>query len=927
MRLAKGGEIDRSRPLRFGFDGRALQGYAGDSLASALLANGVGLVGRSFKYHRPRGIFAAGLDEPNALVSLGSGTARRPNIQATAVALTEGLEARSQNRWPSLAYDLQAVNGLLAPLLGAGFYYKTFMGPIRGAWMAYERLIRRAAGLGWPPDGPDPRPAETVHGQCQLLVVGGGLAGLEAACEAAEAGRAVTLVERDFRLGGAALAEPPDSPARRRLAALLEKLATLPGITALTATQVFGAYDHGCFGLVEEGAVARLRILQAERAVIATGAQERGIVFPGNDLPGVMLAGAVRLYLNRFAVLCGREAVVFAGKGSGVATALDLAAAGALVTLVAASPKLDPAERASLEAAGVTLRLGSLVNRALGRRRLRGVTIEGPGGAERLSCDLLCLAGGWSPVLHLTSQRGLKPLWSEAQQAFLPGSLPPEMTVVGGAAGDWPLEAVQLEKPLWRSGAGAMAFVDLQTDVTAKDISQAHDEGFVSVEHLKRYTTLGMGTDQGRTANLPGLALMAEASGQTIAETGTTTFRPPYAAVSLRALGGAETGRQFRMVRRSPLHSTLLEEGAVMTDSGLWQRAWYFRENGADLESATLREMEIVRGGVAVSDVSTLGKIEIAGPDAVTLLNRLYCNGWSGLAVGKARWGVMLRDDGYVFDDGTTARIAEDRYLMTTTTAKAGQVLSRIEFLLQGPWQGLKVQVTSVSDQWAALALSGPAARNLLAKLLGAAAVSDAALPFLGLRDVEIAGVPARLLRVSFSGELGYEIYLPAGEGPTVWRALRAAGAGAYGLEALGALRIEKGHVAAGELDGRTTLDDLGLARMASSKKAFVGQVMAQRPGLKAAGRKQLVGLTAAAPLRSGAVLSFGRFEGVGEGHITSATWSPSLDCYVALALLRDGRAQHGRRVTVHDPARGGSFAAEVRDPLFLDPEGVRMRA
>ncbi len=935
-RLTSGGEIDRNRPLRFSFDGRPLQGFAGDTLASALLANGLRLVGRSFKYHRPRGIYAAGLEEPNALVTVGRGEARCPNIQATAIPLSEGLEAWSQNRWPSLGLDLQALTGLAAPLTSAGFYYKTFMGPGQGtgAWMVYERFIRKAAGLGRPPKGSDLRSAESLHQHCQLLVVGGGLAGLTTALEVAETGISVILAERDSILGGAALSTPHDSPERTRRHALLAALRDLPTVEILTGTQVFGAYDHGCYAAVEEGSRPRLRLIRAERLCVATGALERGFVFPGNDRPGVMLAGAVRTYLHRYGLLCGARALVFQNNDSGLDLAADLAEAGAAVTLVDPRPDLTAEQQARLDKAGVDSRLGAKVTAAIGGRRLRAVQLEGPQGPDRLQCDLLCLAGGWSPVLHLASQAGVPPHWSEAHAAFLPGPLPPDISVIGAAAGDFRAMPDSKGKPettwanpplpLWRSGEGRTAFVDLQNDVTAKDVRQAHDEGFVSVEHLKRYTTLGMGTDQGRTSNVIGLALMAEARGRSIPATGTTRFRPPYAPVSLGALAGAETGSLFHFSRRSPLDGLLREEGAVMTHSGPWLRAWYFRENGSDLESATCREMEIVRQDAAISDVSTLGKFEIEGPDAVTLLNRLYCNGWTKLAVGKARWGVMLRDDGYVFDDGTTWRLGETRYLMTTTTAKAEQVLSRIEFLLATAWQDLRVQICDVTDHWAAIALSGPKSRAVLARLIGAQQAKE--LPFLGLLETALAGVPLRLVRVSFSGELGFEIYCPAHGATTVWRALREAGAGAYGLEALGALRIEKGHVSVGEIDGRTTLDDLGLAAMASRRKAFIGQVMAARPGLNAKGRKQLVGLVAETPLSSGGVLSFGPVKGTGAGRITAATWSPELGCYLALALLRDGRAQHGREVAVHDPARGRLCKALVRDPHFLDPEGVRQR-
>ncbi len=937
-RLDKGGDVDRTRQLRFLFDGREYAGFEGDTLASALLANGVRLVGRSFKYHRPRGIYSAGAEEPNALVSIGEGAGEQPNLLATTAELIEDLKAKSQNRWPSLQFDLLASSQLLAPLLGAGFYYKTFMGPGRRAWMAYEHFIRRAAGLGQPPRGDDAVPHETIHEHCDVLVVGSGLAGLEAALVAARSGARVIIAEQDFALGGAALSTRARSAERMVLAERLESVGALTEIAVLTRTQVFGTYDHGVYGLAQGGTTHRLRIVKAERVVIASGAYERGIVFSGNDKPGVMLAASVRTYLNRFGVLCGSRVVLCTNNDSAIEPALDLAAAGAQVTYVDSRSGMAAFDLDRLREAGVDCRLASTVCQARGRGRVSAVDVRCNGSVDKVSCDLVCVSGGWSPVVHLTSQSGAKPVWSNNHNAFLPGPGGPEWDAIGAAAGDYravPDSDVQADTcwrtpmmPLWKAEGRGAAFVDLQNDVTLKDVEQASDEGFLSVEHLKRYTTLGMGTDQGKTSNVPGLALLAWKHAKTIPEVGTTTFRPPFSPVSLGTLAGSEVGAHFHMYRRSPLHEVHDEDGAVMTQSGLWERAWFYRENGASVDDAYIREMELVRSKAAICDVSTLGKIEVEGPDSAEFLNRIYTNGWKTLAIGKARWGVMLRDDGYVFDDGTTSRLSECKYFMTTTTANAGAVLARLEFLLETVWPDLKVHVTAVSDQWAAMALAGPRSRKILAKVCGAESVSNAALPFLGLRDVEIAGCDARILRVSFSGELAYEIYAPARRGADVWRALRAAGAGLYGLEALGALRIEKGHVAGNEMDGRTTLDDLGLAHMASSKKPYVGAVLAQREGLSGPRRQQLVGLEAAndAPLSTGAVLAMSVFKGTGDGRITSATWSPSLGRFIALALLRDGRAKYGQTVNVHNPARGLMTTARVRDPHFLDPNGERMR-
>lgn len=938
-RLPNRGDIDHIKPLRFSFDGRAYSGYAGDTVASALLANDVSLVARSFKYHRPRGIYTAGAEEPNALISIGKGISQKPNHQATTVPLQDGMVIESQNRWPSLAVDIQSANQLLGPLLGAGFYYKTFMGPVRGAWMAYEKLIRRAAGLGKPPVGTSPDSFETVHDFCETLVVGGGHAGMNAAIKAAQGGGKVLLAERDFLLGGQALATPQGGRERETLVATCKDLSSLPNIRVVKRCTVFGAYDHGVFGLAEETDTGMaLHVVRAEQSVIATGAYERHIVFPGNDIPGVMLVSAARTYLHRFGVMCGHSLIIYTTNDSAFDVAVEFAEAGADVTLLDTRSVIDTVDETRLHAAGVELRLGAAITQANGGRKIASVNAHGLGFSDTFRCDCLFLSGGWSPVLHLTSHISVKPVWSEPHGAFLPGDCSvSRMSVVGAAAGDYrsiPNTSVICD-PAWRTPMKQVesirhrkAFIDLQNDVSSNDVVQAQSEGFEAVEHLKRYTTLGMGTDQGKLSNLPGLSLMAEITQQSIPDVGTTTFRPPFTPVSLAALAGGETGADFHLWRRSPLASAHREDGAVMTVSGLWERAWYYRVNGNDIDTAYRREMEIVRNDVALCDVSTLGKIDIEGPDAAEFLNRIYTNGFKTLPIGKARWGVMLRDDGYILDDGTTSRIGECRYFMTTTTTNAGRVLSSLESLLQIAWADLKVHVTPVTDQWAAMVLAGPRSRNVLAKVTGAASVNDENLPFLGVRDLTIEGVAVRILRVSFSGEMSYEIYAKAGDGATVWRALRFAGAKLFGLETLGALRIEKGHVAGNELDGRTTLSDLGLEKMASTKKPFIGSVLMNRPGLLEPGRQQLVGLESQSdlPLGTGSVLAIDGFEGTGDGRVTSATWSPELSRHIALALLKDGRSRHGTIISVLNPARGIVTRARVRDPHFLDPEGGRMR-
>jgi len=958
-----GGLVDRARPLGFSFNGRRYEGLAGDTLASALLANGVRLVGRSFKYHRPRGIFSAGSEEPNALITLGTGREALPNTRATMVELSDGIAAFSQNHLGPLGFDPLAVTDLLSPFLGAGFYYKTFMWP-KAFWeRAYEPLIRRAAGLGRLPTEPDPRLYDRGHLHCDVLVIGAGPAGLAAARAAGGAGARVILADEGFRPGGRLLAERHEIDGMRGAdwaAAQWQALEAMPNVRLMPRATVFGLYDHGMAGVLEQVAPEERATdrpaeihwrVRARRIVLAAGGTERPLVFPGNDRPGIMLAGAVQAFVNRWAVAPGRRVAILANHDGGEALAKELAAAGLDIAAVI-DARRDPAVIATK-----------------GRRGLRSLTLA---DGRRIACDALAVSGGWSPNLHLAVHLDGKPDWRDDIQAFVPGADLPEGLAVAGAAGgsfglrdclDEGTRAGQAAAtacgftvpearvfatdntqhtpaPIWELAPGrGRAWVDLQNDVTTKDIRQAHREGFRSVEHLKRYTTLGMATDQGKTGNLAALALMAGHTGRSIPETGTTRYRPPYVPISLGALAGREGGRRFKPVRRTPLHDWSAARGASFVESGLWLRAeWFARAGESGWRDSVDREVMAVRTGVGICDVSTLGKIDIQGRDAAEFIDFVYCNGFAKLPVGRVRYGLMLREDGIVMDDGTAARLGENHYLMTTTTANAGAVYQHLEFVRQCLRPDLDVHLVADTDTWAQIAVAGPKARALLARLVDAPFdISDAAFPFMACAELTICGgTPARLFRISFSGELGFELAVPAPFGAALAEALMAAGADLgvtpYGVEALNVLRIEKGHVSGPELNGQTTPAHLGLGRMASQGKAYIGRALAGQTRIDGTETARLVGLKPcdrAQPLSAGAHLlepGAPQTQAHDLGWISSVAFSPSLGHHIGLALLNEGGARIGARLRAVDLMADIEVDVEIVPPHFIDPEGARQR-
>ncbi len=970
FRLPEGGLVDREAALRFRFDGRDYTGFAGDTLASALLANGVTLFGRSFKYHRPRGVVTAGPEEPCALVELRRGARREPNTPATTVELFDGLVAESQNRWPSLRFDALSVAGLFAPLLAAGFYYKTFKWPAAWWEKVYEPLVRRAAGLGRVAEGPDPDRYEHIHAHCDLLVVGAGPAGLTAARMATMAGARVILAEQDALAGGGALLDRGAQGWAQAMAAALPHGVLRPRMT------VVGAYGHGVFAAVErvadhlaEPGMAprqRLHIIRARRAILATGAVERLIAFPGNDRPGVMLAGAALAYARRFGVAVAPQVAVFTTDDAGHHAALALAEAGLQVSAIL-DPRSESAGAEAARAAGLPVRMGWEVVATDGAQGLHGLRARRRGAAasDYVQAGALLVCGGFAPEMALAHQAGLETRWDEARQAFIPGAAREGVAAAGAARGlhglveaaadgaraarealavlglpageepppPGPPQEVSATFPLHEVRARGPAFVDLQHDVTADDLRLAVREGYGHAEHAKRYTTHGMATDQGRVGGTAGAAVLAAARGITIPEVGIPRPRPFVRPAAWGALAGADVGLHFKPERLLPLHDWHQAHGAVFVRVGPWLRPLVYSPSGDTSWEPVLEEARNVRRAVGLCDVSSLGKIDVQGPDAATFLDRIYANTFSTLPVGRARYGLMLREDGILFDDGTTSRLAENHFLVTTTTQKADEVLAHMEWHLQTAWPELDVTLTDVADHWAQFAVAGPDAREVLRGIVDRS-LSNGAFPFMAAGEAVIAGIPGRIFRISFSGELAYEVAVPAQHALAAWQAILAAGAPhgirPYGLDALNVLRIEKGHVTGGEINGQTTPGDLGLGKMLKRRGDFVGRVLGQRPGLLAADRLQLVGIRPLDPaqrLRGGAHLRDVQGQGPSQGYVTAACMAAEGEGWIGLALLAGGHARHGETLLADSPVHGEAVPVVIGSPHRVDPENRRVRA
>ncbi len=997
LRTASGGVIDRSRTISFTFDGVAYQGFAGDTLASALLAQGVHLMGRSFKYHRPRGVLSAGAEEPNALVTVRRDTGREtPNLRATQVEIYEGLVADSQNRFPSLQFDVGEINDVISPVLGAGFYYKTFMAP-HGAWTKlYEPFIRRAAGLGHAPQAADPDHYANQFAHCDVLVAGGGAAGLAAALSAAQAGARVILADENDQMGGALLSDASvlinGQPARMWVDETIAALRALPHVTLLPRTTVFGYFQQNFLGLVErvtdhlatpapDQPRERLWQIRAREVVLATGAIERPLVFPGNDRPGVMLASAARTYCNRYGVLVGRSVVVVTADDAAYAAALDLHRASVTIVMIAdmrAAPDGPGYEAA--RAARLPIMTGTVPVEAAGRLRVHEVSFGSLGAdgevrpAGTVACDAVLMSGGLTPSVHLFSQSRGKLHYDAQGQIFVPGQSAQCERSAGSAKGTFALANVLAEGDAAGRDAAAQAgfsptqaapfydvsndipskggfigavprpahtklakaFVDFQNDVKDSDIIAATDEGFRSIEHVKRFTTTGMATDQGKTSNMNSLGLAASALGKAVPEVGLTTFRMPYTPVTFGSIAGHARGELFDPVRTTPMHDWAKAQGAVFEDVGQWKRALYLPRAGEDLHRSVMRECLNVRRAAGLFDASTLGKIEVVGPDAAEFLNRLYTNSFTKLGVGRCRYGVMLNEAGFVMDDGVIGRLAPDRFHVTTTTGGAARVLAHMEDYLQTEFMDLQVWPTSVTEQWAVIAVQGPKARAILAPLVEGIDLSPDAMPHMSVREGRICNVPTRLFRVSFTGELGYEVNVPAAYGRAVWEALwreaQKHDACVYGTETMHVLRAEKGYIIVGQdTDGTVTPYDLGLDWIiGKAKPDFVGKRSLSRPDLNMANRPQFVGLLTddpafvpdmgaqivpvAAPAAGSAALGF----------VSSAYDSAVLGRSIVLGLVANGRARMGETIYI-TRLDGEAKAATIVAPVFYDPEGERL--
>nr|WP_247748323.1 2Fe-2S iron-sulfur cluster-binding protein [Ruegeria sp. R13_0] len=966
--MENGGRIDRSHPFRFTYNGRSLSGFAGDTLASALLANGSGIIGRSFKYHRPRGIYAAGVEDPNAMLAVRDAHGYEPGLRAGQVALVDGLEAKSVTGWPSPDFDLVAsFTRFAAPFMTAGFYYKTLKWP---NWSWYEEAIRKAAGFGLPDGAVDGRLREYRHATCDVLVIGAGPAGLAAVRALKGSGRDVVLVDHANAAGGALRWEDADVDGQSGMdwADGVVSDFTAEGGTLLLNTFVTGAYEGNFFtmveSLVDEGGLKGERIwkLKAEHVILATGSVDRPLVYQNNDRPGTLLSSSVRQFIGEYGVAAGQQLVIFTNNDSGYLTALKVARAGLSAPhIIDTRQAPSEAHVEAARAAGSRVHLGAHVSNVTGGKHVKAVAVSGESGQQvSLPCDAIALAGGSTPVVHLAAHRGSKPVYDEASASFVCPTLPRRWYSAGAVTGARNLAEVlaqgheaaqtiantgadvpQSEVMLGMGGVAAMwqaptgnpknMFVDLQNDVKASDIKLAARENYVSVEHLKRYTTLGMGTDQGRTSNINGLAIMADATGRDIGVVGTTTFRPPYTATRMGAIAHHRQMDGYAPRRLMPAHQDHVAHGAKFEDFG-WQRPDWYGCNGTDREAAIKVEMKAVRGAVGVFDASPLGKIEVAGPDARAFINKFYVSNLTTLKTGRVRYSVMCHDDGIIFDDGVVACIDDNLFLAGPTSGNAESVAAWFERWRQTEWPDMQVAIAPVTSNWAAIALAGPKARDLLAKLSPDFDISKDAFPHMHYREGNIAGVPARVARVSFTGELQYEVSVPARYGQALMQAAMregdAMGAKRIGMEAWLRLRLEKGYLHLGsDTNGRTTPLDIGMGGVVAKKQAdFLGKRALSLPYNASGRREELVGLKPIdAPIQIGGRILADGYDSVPcptIGNVTSACDSPDAG-NIAMALIERGASRIGERVNIY--AEGSISEAKICVPVFVDPKNERL--
>ena len=994
FRLKKEGLINRNKLIKFKFNGKNYSGYEGDTLASALLANGIHLIGRSFKYHRPRGFFGAGVDEPNAKLQVKINGYSEPNINATEIELVEGLSASSQNCWPSVNFDIGAINNFLNKLFPAGFYYKTFMWPKSFWYRVYEPFIRKAAGLGVASLEKDNERYDHKYEYCDLLVTGSGPAGLSSAYAAAKNGAKVILAEDKPRFGGSLLTDNVtiDNLSGKEWAnKIISELKAMPNVIVKNRSQVFGYYDHNMMVMFEKTGDhlekkskftprQRLWYIRAKEVLLSTGSIERPIVFGNNDTPGVFLSAAAKEYMKVYGVLIGKKPVIFTNNDSAYETAIEFKKNG--VNPIILDTREDKNSELIDEARNldIDIKFSYAVINANGYKKVKSATIgklnknkDSFENIETINCDCICVSGFWTPTVHLASQSGNKLKFSEKIDAFIPDKSKQKEHSIGASNGSFTLketiesgfklgsevsknitkkdEQVQIPKSnepkysshdkFWCSplpkGKNYKRFVDFQNDVAVSDIEVALREGYRSIEHVKRYTTLGMATDQGRTSNLNGLQLVANVEKKIVPQVGHTTFRPPFTPVTIGTLVGREIGKEYMPTRKTPMHSWHEKNNAVWVDAGAWKRPRYYKRGNENLFEASKREAKNVREHVGICDVTTLGKIDIKGPDAAEFLNRVYTNAWLKLPVGKARYGVMLREDGIVMDDGTTTRISENHYHMTTTTAQAANVLSHLEYYLQIVWPELNVNVVSTTEQWAGAALAGPKSRDVLSKLFPDLDVTNEGLPFMGYTEGKLFGIDAKIFRISFSGELAYEINVKSDNGLFMWEKIIEIGKEfnmqPYGTEALSTLRIEMGHVAGPELDGRTIPYDVSLDGMVSKKKDFIGKRSLQKEAFTRDDRQKIVGLV---PLDKKSSIPEGshlvenknaKYPIPKLGHVSSSCWSVENNNPFSLAIIKDGKNMIGKKLFAVSPLKNTSIEVEVISSHYVDHEGKRVRS